>query len=204
MVETAVKALCNSGIPVAAVAGGFPRGLPFLKARKADIAACVAAGATEIDIVITRDHVLQGNWEALFDEVAALREACGKACLKAILATGDLGTLTNVQKASFVCMMAGADFIKTSTGKEKVNATLPAGLVMARAIRSFAGKTGNQVGLKPAGGINKAEQALGWLTLVEEELGYPWLNPRLFRIGASSLLDDIQVKLEQTGARQED
>jgi deoxyribose-phosphate aldolase len=196
LVGVAVEALADSGIPVATVAGGFPRGLPSLRARTAEIEASVAAGAREIDIVITRSHALAENWEALYDEVAALREACGKAHLKTILATGDLGDLATVQRASLVCMMAGADFIKTSTGRERVNATLPVGLVMARAIRAYDQDTGFRVGLKPAGGIRKAEQALDWLALVKEELGNPWLEPGLFRIGASSLLAELEEQLE--------
>jgi len=196
MVETAVQALEGSGIPVAAVSTGFPHGLSPFETRLAEIEASVAAGAEEIDIVITRGHVLQGDWEALHDEVAAFRTACGRAHLKTILATGELGTLTNVAKASHVCMMAGADFIKTSTGKEKVNANLPVGLVMARAIREYGEKTGFQVGFKPAGGISKAKEALVWLILMKEELGNGWLDPKLFRFGASSLLADIERQLE--------
>ncbi len=196
MVETAVLALEGSGIPVAAVSTGFPHGLSPFETRLAEIEASVAAGAEEIDIVITRGHVLQGDWGALHDEVAAFKAACGKAHLKTILATGELGTLTNVAKASQVCMMAGADFIKTSTGKEKVNAVLPVGLVMARAIREYGEKTGFQVGFKPAGGISKAKEALVWLILMKEELGKGWLEPGLFRFGASSLLADIERQLE--------
>jgi deoxyribose-phosphate aldolase len=196
MVETAVKALEGSGIPVAAVSTGFPHGLSPLPLRLAEIDASVAAGAGEIDIVISRRHVLTGEWEALYDEVAAFREACGPAHLKTILATGELGTLRNVYRASLVCMMAGADFIKTSTGKEKVNATLPVGLTMARAIRDYGQRTGYQVGFKPAGGIGKAKQALLWLILMKEELGNAWLEPGLFRFGASSLLADIERQLE--------
>jgi deoxyribose-phosphate aldolase len=196
MVETAVRALGGSGIPVAAVSAGFPHGLSPFRLRLAEIEASVMAGAEEIDIVITRQHVLLGDWKALFDEVATFREACGRAHLKTILATGELGTLSNVYKASLVCMMAGADFIKTSTGKEKVNANLPVGLVMARAIREYGQRTGYQVGFKPAGGIGKAKEALLWLTLMKEELGNSWLEPGLFRFGASSLLADIERQLE--------
>lgn len=196
MVETAVQALEGSKIPVAAVSAGFPHGLSPFGVRLAEIGASVAAGAEEIDIVITRQHVLVGNWDALFDEVSAYREACGEAHLKTILSTGELGTLKNVYKASLVCMMAGADFIKTSTGKERVNANLPVGLVMARAIREYGQETGYQVGFKPAGGIGKAKQALVWLSLMKEELGNAWLEPALFRFGASSLLADIERQLE--------
>jgi deoxyribose-phosphate aldolase len=196
MVETAVRALEGSGIPVAAVSAGFPHGLSPFRLRLAEIEASVVAGAEEIDIVITRQHVLLGDWKALFDEVATFREACGRAHLKTILATGEIGPLSNVYKASLVCMMAGADFIKTSTGKEKVNANLPVGLVMARAIREYGQRTGYQVGFKPAGGIGKAKEALLWLTLMKEELGNSWLEPDLFRFGASSLLADVERQLE--------
>jgi deoxyribose-phosphate aldolase len=196
MVEPAVEALKGSGIPVAAVSTGFPHGLTPFGLRISEIEASVGAGADEIDIVISRRHVLTGNWEALFEEITAYREACGKAHLKTILATGELGTYRNVFKASLVCMMAGADFIKTSTGKEKVNATLPVGLVMTRAIREFGQKTGYQVGFKPAGGISKAKQALVWLILMKEELGNAWMEADLFRFGASSLLADIERQLE--------
>lgn len=196
MVETAVDALLGSGIPVAAVSTGFPAGLSPLQQRVAEIRASVAAGAGEIDIVITRGHVLTGQWEELYEEVRTFREACGEARLKTILATGELGTLRNVYRASVVCMMAGADFIKTSTGKEPVNATLPVGLTMARAIREYGESTGHQVGLKPAGGIRTAKDALLWLILMKEELGNAWLEPDLFRYGASSLLGDIERQLE--------
>ncbi|HEX7117650.1 MAG TPA: deoxyribose-phosphate aldolase [Longimicrobiales bacterium] len=195
-VETAVAALQGSGIPVAAVSTGFPAGLSPFPQRLEEIRASVAAGATEIDVVITRRHVLLGEWEALYDEVRAFREACGDAHLKTILATGELGTLRNVARASLVCMMAGADFIKTSTGKESVNATLPVGLVMTRAVREYFERTGHRVGFKPAGGIRSAKQALNWLFLMKEELGDDWLDARLFRFGASSLLGDIERQLE--------
>ena len=195
-VSTAVEALEGSGIPVAAVSAGFPAGLSPLEQRLDEIRASVAAGAEEIDIVITRSHVLTEDWRALYDEVRAMRETCGDAHIKTILATGELGTLRNVARASVVCMMAGADFIKTSTGKEPVNATLPIGLVMARAIRDFRERTGHMVGLKPAGGIRTAKDALDWLVLIKEELGDRWLRPDLFRFGASSLLTDIERQLE--------
>ncbi|MGH7443344.1 MAG: deoxyribose-phosphate aldolase [Longimicrobiales bacterium] len=195
-VETAVAALTGTGIPVAAVSTGFPAGLSPFPQRLAEIRASVAAGAAEIDIVITRAHVLTGNWEALYDEVRAFREACGGAHLKTILATGDLATLRNVARASMVCMMAGADFIKTSTGKEGVNATLPVSLVMARAIRDYRERTGHHVGFKPAGGIRSAKQAIEWMLLMKEELGTDWLVPERFRFGASSLLTDIERQLE--------
>jgi deoxyribose-phosphate aldolase len=195
-VETAVEALEGSGIPVAAVSTGFPAGLSPLPQRLGEIRASVAAGAEEIDVVITRAHALTENWRALYDEVRAMREACGDAHIKTILATGELGTLRAVGRASLVCMMAGADFIKTSTGKESVNATLPVGLVMARAIRNYRERTGHLVGLKPAGGIRAARESLDWLALIKEELGDRWLRPDLFRFGASSLLTDIERQLE--------
>ena len=195
-VEVAVRALEGSGIPVAAVSTGFPAGLNPLPLRIAEIEASVAAGAREIDIVITRAHALTGNWGALYDEVKAFRAAAGPAHLKAILATGELGTLRDVARASLVAMMAGADFIKTSTGKESVNATLPFGLVMARQLRDYRERTGHFVGLKPAGGIRSAKQALDWLAMIKEELGDRWLRPDLFRFGASSLLTDIERQLE--------
>lgn len=191
-----VRLLEGSGIPVAAVSTGFPHGLSPFEERVKEIEASVAAGAAEIDIVITRAHVLRGEWQALYDEMRAYREACGDAHVKAILATGELGTLTNVAKASLVCMMAGADFIKTSTGKESVNATLPYSLVMTRAIRAYGERTGYRVGYKPAGGIRTAKQSLEYLMLMKEELGNPWLTPSLFRIGASTLLGDIERQLE--------
>ena len=195
MVSVAVDALEGSGIPVAAVSTGFPHGLSPLKQRIKEIEASVEAGAQEIDIVITRAHLFTGNWQAMYDEVKAYREACGDAHLKAILATGDLNTLRNVAKASLVCMMAGADFIKTSTGKEAVNATLPVSLVMVRMIRAFGERTGHIVGFKPAGGISSAKLALTYLSLMKDELGDRWLQPELFRFGASSLLGDIERQL---------
>jgi deoxyribose-phosphate aldolase len=196
LVPTAVRALEGTQIPVAAVAAGFPHGLSPLRQRIDEIRASVEAGAKEIDIVVTRAHVLRGEWRALYDEIASFREASGEAHLKTILATGELGTLKNVARASLVAMMAGADFIKTSTGKEPVNATLPVGIVMTRCIREFQGRTGYRVGFKPAGGIRTAKQALDWLILMKEELGEPWLHAHLFRIGASSLLSDIERQLE--------
>ena len=202
MVAPAVAALQGSGIPVAAVSTGFPAGLSPFRLRVAEIGESVKAGAAEIDIVISRRHVLSGDWQALYDEMRAFREACGDAHVKAILATGELGTLRNVARASLVCMMAGADFIKTSTGKESVNATLPVSLVMIRAIREYYERTGVRVGYKPAGGISKAKDAITYLALMKEELGDRWLQPDLFRFGASSLLGDIERQLEHhvTGA----
>ncbi len=196
MVAAAVKALSGSGIPVASVATGFPAGQTPLPQRLAEIRYAVDQGAREIDIVIHRAQVLAQDWTALYDEVSAMREACGEAHLKAILATGDLKTLRNVYKASMVTMMAGADFIKTSTGKEDVNATLPVSLTMVRALRDFGEFTGEKIGFKPAGGLRTAKDALAWLVLMKEELGNEWLEPELFRIGASSMLADIERQLE--------
>lgn len=195
LVRTAVTALQGSGVPVASVATGFPAGLMPLALRLSEIRYAVDEGAQEIDIVITRAHVLGGEWTALYDEVSAMREACGDAHLKAILATGDLVTLSNVYAASQVAMQAGADFIKTSTGKEAVNATLPVGLTMCRAIRDYHAMTGHIVGFKPAGGMKTAKDALNWQILMKEELGRDWLRPSLFRLGASSMLADIERQL---------
>lgn len=196
MVPHAVRALSGSGIPVASVATGFPAGLTPMRGRLDEIRYAVSEGAAEIDIVVTREFVLTGNWEALYDEVKTFREACGEAHLKAILATGELATLRNVYKASLVAMMAGADFIKTSTGKETENATPEVSLVMVRAVRDYLERTGHEVGFKPAGGIRTAKEALLWLSLMKEELGRAWLEPERFRFGASSLLGDIERQLE--------
>ena len=195
-VEDCVRNLEGTRIPVAAVSTGFPHGLSPFRERIHEIKASVAAGADEIDIVITRAHALRGDWEALYEEMRQFREACGEAHVKAILATGELGTLTNVARASAVCMMAGADFIKTSTGKEPVNATLPVSLVMVRAIREYEEMARVKVGYKPAGGIRTAKQSLDFLMLMKEELGDAWLSPSLFRLGASTLLADIERQLE--------
>jgi len=196
LIEVAARELKGSGIPVAAVSTGFPAGQIPPELKLAQVQASVAAGASEIDIVISRAKVLTGDWKGLYAEVKAYREACGNAHIKTILATGELATLTNVAKASWVCMMAGADFIKTSTGKESVNATLPVSLVMVRAIREYHHLTGYKVGYKPAGGISKAKDAIAYLILMKEELGNDWLDPQLFRFGASSLLGDIERQLE--------
>jgi len=196
MVPAAVAALKGTSIPVASVATGFPAGLMPLPLRLAEIRYAVEEGAQEIDIVITRAHVLNGDWQALYDEVAQMRQACGAAHLKAILATGDLKTLRNVYKASMVAMQAGADFIKTSTGKEGVNATLPVSLVMVRALRDYGERTGFRIGFKPAGGMRSAKDAIAWQILMKEELGNDWLLPDLFRLGASSMLGDIERQLE--------
>lgn len=196
MVPIAVEALEGTDIPVAAVSTGFPAGQISFEDKIEEIEKSVAAGAREIDIVISRGLVLTGEWQALYDEVKAFREACGPAHMKSILATGELATLRNIYQASIVCMMAGSDFIKTSTGKEATNATLPVSLVMVRAIREYLDRTGHRVGFKPAGGIRTAKQSLDWLILMKEELGTDWMMPDLFRIGASSLLTDIERQLE--------
>lgn len=196
MVETAVEALAGSNIPVAAVSTGFPAGHNPHDLKLREIEASVKAGAKEIDIVISRRHVLTGNWQALYDEVKDFREACGPAHMKAILSTGELSTLNNVARASMVAMMAGSDFIKTSTGMESLNATLPVTLVMLRSIRDYEDMTGYRVGYKPAGGISTAKDALTYLMLIKEELGNDWLQPDMFRFGASSLLGDIERQLE--------
>ena len=195
-VATAVDALAGSDIPVAAVSTAFPAGFSPMVTRLAEIEASVADGAEEIDVVITREHVLRGNWQALYDEVNAFKQACGRAHMKTILGTGDLKTLRNVGRASWVAMMAGSDFIKTSTGKEGVNATLPVALVMVRAIRAYREMTGHIVGFKPAGGIATAKDVMAFEFIMKEELGNDWLQPGLFRIGASSLLADIERQLE--------
>ena len=196
LIPFAKEALEGSNIPIAAVSTGFPAGKISFEEKIREIELSVAAGATEIDIVISRDLVLESKWQQLYDEVAACRKACGDAHMKTILATGEIPTYTKVAKASWVSMMAGSDFIKTSTGKESVNATLPVSLVMIRAIRAYYELTGFKVGFKPAGGIQKAKQALDWLILMKEELGDEWLCPELFRFGASSLLGDIERQLE--------
>jgi len=195
-VETALRAVEGSGVRVAAVSTGFPAGLSPFAERVAEIRRSVEAGADEIDVVITRAHVFAGHWQALYDEIAAFKQACGLTHMKVILGTGDLLTLRNVARASFVAMMAGADFIKTSTGKEPTNATLPVGFVMTRAIRDYAQQTGMAVGFKPAGGIRTAKQSIDWLAMIKEELGLSWIRAELFRFGASGLLGDIERQLE--------
>jgi len=196
LAPVALEALRGSGIPVAAVAGGFPAGQIPLEAKIAEIRQLVEMGVLEIDAVIGRAHVLRQDWDALHDEIAAFREACGSAHLKVILATGELGRLRNVAMASRVALQAGAHFIKTSTGKEPVNATLPVGIVMARVLREFLQETGERRGFKPAGGIRTAKQALDWMILMKEELGVEWVRPELFRLGASALLTDVERQLE--------
>ncbi|XP_064610227.1 LOW QUALITY PROTEIN: deoxyribose-phosphate aldolase-like [Liolophura sinensis] len=197
-VAECVKFLKEAGGPdihVASVATGFPSGQYPLKTRLEECRQVVATGALEVDVVINRHYALTGNWKGVYNEVRQMREACGEAHLKTILAVGELGSMINVYKASMACMMAGADFIKTSTGKEAVNATLPVGLVMTRAIREYYKRTGYKVGFKPAGGIRSAKDACTWLSLMKEELGVEWMQPLLFRIGASSLLGDIERQL---------
>ncbi|MCY4306026.1 MAG: deoxyribose-phosphate aldolase [Aestuariivita sp.] len=196
MISAAVEALQETNIPVAAVSTGFPAGLTPFDLRVKEIERSVTAGAKEIDVVISRRLVLEGKWSELYDEIKTFRQACGESRIKVILATGELGTLRNIARTSLIAMMAGADFIKTSTGKENTNATLPVGLVMVRAIRDYFQRTGHNVGFKPAGGISKAKDALIYLTLIKEELGLRWLQPDLFRIGASSLLGDLERQLE--------
>jgi len=196
LIKHAKAAMGSQTLPIAAVSTGFPAGLIPLKEKLKQIDLSVKAGATEIDIVISRSLVLNSDWKALYKEVAACREACGEAHMKTILATGEIPTFTKVAKASWVSMMAGSDFIKTSTGKEPVNATLPVSLVMTRAIREYYELTGYKVGFKPAGGIRTAKQALAWMILIKEELGDEWLDNHLFRFGASSLLGDIERQLE--------
>jgi deoxyribose-phosphate aldolase len=195
-IETALHALEGTGVRVAAVSAGFPAGLSPLAERVAEIRRSVEAGAHEIDVVITRAHVFGGRWQALYDEIAAFKQACGTTPMKVILGAGDLLTLRNVARASVVAMMAGADFIKTSTGKEPTNATLPIGFVMTRAIREYAQQTGMAVGFKPAGGIRTAKQSIDWLALIKEELGLSWMRAEMFRFGASGLLGDIERQLE--------
>ncbi|KAM5172685.1 deoxyribose-phosphate aldolase [Mantella aurantiaca] len=196
-VRDTVKALKDAGcdIPVASVATGFPAGQTLLKTRLEEVRMAVEDGASEIDIVINRTLVLTGRWKDLYEEISMFREACGEAHMKTILGIGELGSLTNVYKASLIAMMAGSDFIKTSTGKESVNATYPVAIVMVRAIRDYYWKTGIKVGFKPAGGIRSAKEALVWLSLIKEELGDEWLMPELFRIGASTLLADIERQI---------
>ena len=196
LIPFAKEALKGTSIPIAAVSTGFPAGNISLEDKITEIKKSVAAGAKEIDIVISRDLVLESKWKELYDEIKLCREACGDAHMKTILATGEIPTYTKVAKASWVAMMAGSDFIKTSTGKESVNATLAVSLVMMRCIRDYYELTDVKVGYKPAGGIQKAKQALDYLILLKEELGNDWLTPDLFRFGASSLLGDIERQLE--------
>ena len=196
MLSAAKKNLSHTEINLAAVSTGFPAGLSPLPLRLQEIEYSVASGANEIDIVISRRHVLEGNWQELYNEVKSFRENCGDAHMKTILATGELGNLSNIARASQICMMAGADFIKTSTGKESTNATLPVSLVMIRMIRDYYNETGIRIGFKAAGGISDTKTALTYMTMIQEELGRRWLEPDLFRFGASSLLGDIERQLD--------
>eukprot|EP00300_Choanocystis_sp_HF-7_P037886 c54294_g1_i1.p2 GENE.c54294_g1_i1~~c54294_g1_i1.p2 ORF type:complete len:338 (+),score=72.84 c54294_g1_i1:39-1052(+) len=184
-------------IPIASVAAGFPAGATPDGPRVEEIRLAIEAGATEIDIVVSRDLIIDHKWDELYDQIRMFRDACGdKARLKSILAVGEIPTLRDVYKASLVAMFAGSDFIKTSTGKEALNATLPVGLVMIRAIRDYHDRTGFKVGFKPAGGLRSAKDAMMWLSLMYEELGAEWTYPNLFRIGASALLTDIERQIE--------
>ena len=204
MVRTARKALKGSNIKVAAVATAFPSGLAPLKVKLDDTKFAVEEGADEIDMVISRGKFLQGDFNFVFDEIAAVKEACGKAHLKVILETGELSTLDNVRKASDIAILAGADFIKTSTGKIQPAATMPVTLVMLEAIRDYYYETGKMIGMKPAGGIANSKLALHYLVMVRETLGEAWMNPDWFRFGASKLANDILMQLakDQTGVYQ--
>ena len=204
MVTVAKKALRGSNVKVASVATAFPSGMAQLQVKLDDTRFAVDQGADEIDMVISRGEFLRGNYSFIFDEIAAIKEACGDAHLKVILETGELETLENVRKASDIAMHAGADFIKTSTGKISPAATQPVTLVMLEAIRDFYRETGQRIGMKPAGGIRKAKEALQYLVLVKETLGAAWLTPDLFRFGASSLTNDLlmQIVKQQTGVYQ--
>ena len=189
------KKILKGKLPIAVVSTGFPAGLSSIQTRKREIINSIKQGASEIDIVINRSLVLRNNWNKLYSEIKDFKRAANGKKLKVILGVGDIGTLRNVAKASLVAMMAGADFIKTSTGKEKTNANLNNSLVMLRMIREFHEKTGRMVGFKPAGGISSAKDVLNYLMLMYEELGNKWINPNYFRIGASSLLIDIERQL---------
>ena len=204
MVGFVKEALGESGVKVASVATGFPSGQTFTEIKVRETRDTVAAGADEIDMVIDRGAFLSGDYQKVFDEIAEVKEACGPAHLKVILETGELASFDQVRKASLIAMYAGADFIKTSTGKVAVNATLPVTLVMLEAIRDFHHATGKMIGMKPAGGISNAKLSLAYLVLLYETLGAEWMNPDMFRLGASSLLNDIlmQLRKEKTGAYQ--
>lgn len=204
MVATAKKALRGTNVKVASVATAFPSGMAQLKVKLDDTRFAIAQGADEVDMVISRGEFLKGNYNFVFDEIAAIKEACGEAHLKVILETGELETLENVRKASDIAMYAGADFIKTSTGKISPAATQPVTLVMLEAIRDYYRDTGIKIGMKPAGGIRKAKEALQYLVLIKETLGAAWLTPDYFRFGASSLTNDLlmQIVKQQTGVYQ--
>lgn len=195
LVRVAKEALGNSGVKVAAVATAFPSGMSTRKVKLDETKFAVNEGADEIDMVISRGHFLAGEYNYVFDEIAAVKEACGKAHLKVILETGELSTLDNVRKASDIAMYAGADFIKTSTGKVQPAATLPVTLVMLEAIRDFYYKEGKMIGMKPAGGIATAKLAIQYLVVLNETLGEAWLNPDYFRFGASSLANDLLMQI---------
>jgi deoxyribose-phosphate aldolase len=194
LVPVAARALEGSGVRVAAVATAFPSGRASLDVKLADTREAVAAGADEIDMVIDRGAFLAGRFGQVFEEIVAIREACGPAHLKVILETGELATYDNVRRASWLAMLAGADFVKTSTGKVPVAATLPVTLVMLEAVRDFRERTGRRVGVKAAGGIRSAKDAIRYLVLVNETAGEDWLDPDLFRFGASSLLNDLLMQ----------
>ena len=204
LVRAAKETLGNSGVKVAAVATAFPSGMSSRKVKLEETRWAVGEGADEIDMVISRGKFLQGEYGFVFDEIAAVKEACGNAHLKVILETGELSTLDNVRRASDLAMHAGADFIKTSTGKVQPAATLPVTLVMLEAIRDYYYATGKKIGMKPAGGIATAKLALQYLVVVRETLGQAWLNPDLFRFGASSLANDLlmQILKQKTGLYQ--
>ena len=204
MIKTAKSALAGTDVKVASVATAFPSGQSPMKLKIEEVKRVVQMGADEVDMVISRGEFLEGNYDHTFNEVKAIKEACGEAHLKVILETGELETFDNVRKASIISMLAGADFIKTSTGKVQPAATLPVTLVMLEAIRDFYNETGKIIGMKPAGGIRTTKDAIAYLCLVKETLGEKWLNPDLFRMGASSLLNDLlmQYKKEQTGIYQ--
>ena len=204
LVAVAKDALAGSGVKVASVATAFPSGQASMAVRLADVADAVDAGADEVDMVINRGAFLAGRHQQVFEEIVAVKEASGPARLKVILETGELGSYDNVRRASVLAMAAGADFIKTSTGKVQPAATLPVALVMLEAIRDFHQRTGQMVGFKPAGGVRTAKQAIQYLVLVNETLGQEWLTPQWLRIGASSLLNDclMQLAKERTGRYQ--
>jgi deoxyribose-phosphate aldolase len=194
MVETAKRALGQSGVHVASVATAFPSGRSSLDIKLRDTQDAVAAGADEIDMVIDRGAFLAGDFQLVFDEIVAVKQACGGAHLKVILETGELTTYDNVRRASWLAMLAGADFIKTSTGKIQPAATMPVTLIMLEAVRDFRAATGRQIGVKPAGGISNAKEAIRYLVMVNETVGDDWLDPDWFRFGASRLLNDLLMQ----------
>jgi deoxyribose-phosphate aldolase len=194
MVPVAAEVLAGSGVHLASVATAFPSGQAPLEVKLADTRDAVAAGADEIDMVISRGAFLAGDYDRVYEEIVAVKEACGSAHLKVILETGELATYDNVRRASWLAMLAGADFIKTSTGKVPVAATLPVTLVMLEAVRDFRAQTGRQVGVKPAGGIRNTKDAIRYLVLINETVGDDWLSPDWFRFGASSLLNDLLMQ----------